>query len=700
MSSQTFVFLLLILTGLFFAFPVGDYLYKNETASSVSYLNFTLDDHGYSIVKVAGVESFLLKDGSPMTNSSDISDVLHEYYVKTYYPTSTELDNLRGLITRFNDSRNNGYDYKNKEEYFCRNEVLYANGKISISGKPITCTNETTCQKNAMILYSIYSEGWGLGSITQIFQPLKDFALSSFAMDAILANYTARLDALNDSNAWATMDYIKNNTDALKAYSLKVEATPFRIPRLNDSKDKTACTRVCWGACPSLDLDQAALDSIKSTSTALSAKVAPLNGFQITQTRLSTQTIARLAHASNESTAASFLYRFNALNASGVLAIVSANATLTHVSNSSLSEGNARLTYLQTSIPAEIAARNFTATESKLREYAALSPYLSNLSVVLSKEFDDTKKAKDTNSAYLTELETKDLDPASSASFTLIKNRTADLDLRFRDGLTSAQLGILKSNYSGLSTRSQALLRSDNDQPAAKSVVLLNSMAKHVNAELANFSATSKIIDTSQFETNPTMTFGSISVIVFVGFSSLALLVFLYLMVSMRAEGSRGKKVLTSAFVCGIVFILVFSIFTFVLLNKTAHSATLSDFKSDLGTKTEAAVFVDLRAAPYDVGNNMALCGRQLSDALAAKNLSTSLYVISSSACDSPRANLSLNRTDCLARMENSTGGSSFRLSFTNQTEPLKLSIIYRSVAEINGNADYYRSCPIVSVFG
>ena len=75
--------LLIVIMSVFsvtFAFQMTDYLYSGEHITTVTYENFTLSGSSYSLVKVGATENFILKDGNPLMNESDITTVLKAYY--------------------------------------------------------------------------------------------------------------------------------------------------------------------------------------------------------------------------------------------------------------------------------------------------------------------------------------------------------------------------------------------------------------------------------------------------------------------------------------------------------------------------------------------------------------------------------------------------------------------------------------------
>ena len=159
MTSHRFVVCLLLLFGLSAAaFSPADYLFPSEDNVSINHVDFNDGGHSYSIIQLNGIDTFLTRDGELVTNESDIEDLLYTYYVNEHYPSQEELDELRGLIDKFNESRNDGYDFKGKEEYVCRDDVLLSNGKIIISGEKVICNDEESCERNAMLLFSVYGE--------------------------------------------------------------------------------------------------------------------------------------------------------------------------------------------------------------------------------------------------------------------------------------------------------------------------------------------------------------------------------------------------------------------------------------------------------------------------------------------------------------------------------------------------------------
>lgn len=700
MTSHKSVVFVLLLLGTLSAFTASDYVYKNETNVSVSYTNFTLEGKQYSLVKFNSVDTFLLRDGEPLVMEGDIQSAVHEYYMSLYYPTDSEIQELKDLIERFNDSRNDGYDFKNKEEYICRDDILLSNGKVTVSGHPVRCIDDESCEENAMLLFSVYGEGLGLGSPTVILAPLKNFTPASLAMDSILANYTYKLDNMDTSNVADTITYIEDNADELKTYSLQVEKNLFRTPRLNDSADRAACTGKCWAICPSFDLDQNAADQIKEKAADLAEKIAPITNYEGISGTIYVNSQARLSYAGNESLADYYFELFGDVNSTGADVISLGQEAVAHVANATLTADLNRLRSMHSTIPEDIVARNFSNLDVDVAEYTALIGKVNSSAVLLLNEYNETRDAKNVADSTMLALETKEMDPASLVTFELLKNHTIDIDAQFRDGLTISQLQSLRANYTEVTSRAQELLKSETDLPATKALLLFRGFARRINTGIAAFATATQVMPAEDIPENPLLAFGGFSTLLFLSLASIALLVFLYLLVSVNFQLPRSRHVLLAAFVCSLVLLFCFSVFLFLFLNKTSTNATLNEFLADFDSRNSTSIVVDLRNASYADSQAMAECATSLADSITTKNKSWTMYTLTGTTCRETTSGGGGSNTTlsaCLEDVENES--SAFMLGYSATNAPPKFSIIYFNRAEIKANSDYYDSCPLVALF-
>ena len=160
-KPYAFIAVLFLLSGLAFAINYADYYYTSESDVTVTTEDFTLDGTAYSLVSFDGDPTFLLRGGEIVSESSTISQVIHDYYAQNYYPSEEDLNELKALVERYNESRNDGYDWKDKEETACRG-VLFTDKRIEvyIEGKmeKLWCHDEASCDINAKLLYQAYHE--------------------------------------------------------------------------------------------------------------------------------------------------------------------------------------------------------------------------------------------------------------------------------------------------------------------------------------------------------------------------------------------------------------------------------------------------------------------------------------------------------------------------------------------------------------
>lgn len=697
MTSLRFAAFLLLLVGFAFSLNVSDYLFANETNATINYTNFTVNGTSYSLVKINGAETFLLKGGNIVSDKPELSSVLYSYFSRLYYPNKTELDELKSLIDIFNKSRNDGYDFKGKEEYVCRDDILLSNGKITVSGEPVRCVDNETCEKNAMLLYSVYGEGLGLGSPSVILDPLMQFTPYSLEIDRLLSNYSQRLATANESNIADTLRYIKNTSVNLKNLSLKIESTIFRTPRLNDTADRKACEFKCWAICPSFDLNQSAADQIVLKSGQLADKVVPLTDFTSLSNNVYNRTVTRQDHLKKENQAKFYEDALSPLNETGAEAIALGEEAVARISNTSLSARLDSLKSLHETIPDDLSKRIFTTMDADIETYKSLQDEVSGRSLILLTQYNSTRDAKNTANSLILVLESKDLDPVSRKSMLVLENETEDLDAQFRDGLTMEESAALETEYGKISERAQDLLKSESDTPATRVLLLFRGFARNVNSGIAQVAEQT---DTPPAEIPGGPVIFLFSLLVFLSSASLLILLFLYVFATVRFTVPQTGHILAAALILLVSLLLALSVFTYLFLGRTSNDATLPEFLSDLNSKQNVSVVVDLRNASFADAAAMKSCGSTLAGSLEEKNKTPSIFTLTQNTCTLSYlngTNRSLSSSECLKDIRDSE--SSFVLSYSQANQPPRFSVIYQSKAEIRANLDYYESCPLMALF-
>ncbi len=698
MTSHKAVACLLLLAAVSAAFNVSDYLYPQEQNSSIAYTNFSSGNSSYAIVKVNGSYAFLLQNGDPVTNQTQMDSILYTYFVQQYSPSQSDIQNLLSTIQTFNLSRNDGYDFKNKEEYTCRDDVLLSTGKITVNGQPVVCRDNASCTQNALLLFSVYGEGLNLGSADALVGPLMDFTPVSLRMDDLLNNYTVMLNNLNQTNMGPTLDYISNTSAELKPDAIKIEHTIFRTPRLNDSADRQACNLVCYAICPSLQLDENAAQSIHDQAVALDQKIGPLSNYQGVSDQIYNSTQMRMEHLKTENRAVYYPDQFAPIAATGGAAIALGDDALSHVQNNTLSGKLDQLKSLNTTIPQDISERNFTTMDGDISTYQNLTALVSNSSTAMLAVYNDTKNAKNIENSLILVLQTKDLDPVSAKSLELLVNDSSDIDAQFRDGLTVAQLQSISANYSNLTSRAQLLLQSESDTPATRVLLLFRGFARRINTGIAEVAEKSSVSPSTIPQTP--LVLGAFSALFFLSFGSIVLLIFLHIFSASRFRIPKTGHILGAAMLSIIMILLLFSVFMYLFLGKTSTDATLPEFLSEFNSKKTAAIVVDLRNASSSSTAAMEACAGSLASSFGAKNKTYSIYTLTPTSCTSTSqqgTNASYNARDCQSSIN--AADSSFVLGYAPSNQAPRFSVIYQNKAQINANLDYYQSCPLVALF-
>ncbi len=684
--------IVLLLFGLFSAANLSSFLYSNESASNLTYQNFTKNGTSYSLVLISSNPTFLLVNGELSVNRSEIQSTVREYYLNNFYPNSSELDNLKNLIDRFNKSRNDGFNgtsFANKEEYVCRNEVLASNGRVTILGEPLVCKDQASCQRIAQMLFGVWNEaGLRLGSPTVIYDGLILFTPSSLAMDSLLSNFTTRLSSSNENNIYDNLEYIRSNADLLTGYTDKIEKTVFRTPRPNDQADRTACIGRCYGLCPAMDLDQALIPQIKNAAANISAKARFLKNYDLYSNLVFNETLNRISFSNNESAAKQYIAAFNSINSSSRELVRKNGQLLQLVDSPPLESTYNRYLSLSSSIPTQINSRNFTQIDSKLSEMQAASDDLVQLYQNISYSFELTKNASRDANKQILFLSSKDLDPSTSASLDLLKERVNSLNSRFGSKVPASSLGSMEANYSQLLNESTAILESDTEVPTSKATNLLRSLSKKTNYGLLDF------ISQTHMNVAPDNLFIILSVLLFLGFSSLFALIFFYSVLSLRAISSQFRQVMMFVFIAVMVGLLFFSTTSFVFFKKTSTDSNVAEYLSDFKSKNSVAIVVD-GGSNVQVSPAMLSCAQMISNSLSSQNKSVWVYSLKSDSCSI--SSISGNSSDTLSACNSSISRSDSKIFLKADSsgalvDPM-FSAIYDNHATYLGNAQYFNYC-------
>jgi hypothetical protein len=371
------------------------------------------------------------------------------------------------------------------------------------------------------------------------------------------------------------------------------------------------------------------------------------------------------------------------------------------VVNETLSQKLAQLKTLHTGIPADIDARSFEGMEADMEEYRSLIPAVKEMAESELEAYEKALSSKNDVESMLTVLETKDLDPASLSTHDDIVVEVEALNDEFaKVPLSQEDLADFDSQYSLIFRKTTELLQSEKEEPASRVLLMFRSLSRQMNSQIADTAEDSSAFSSTEVYDNPTVAFGLFSGSMFLSLFSLVLLMLLYILVSSKSKIPGVRQVVGALFVCSLIVLLSVSVLTFIFLNDTSSDATFNEYIADFATKTDSAVVIDSREAPYMDSQAMNLCGEKLAGYLEADGKSWTVYsLISEDQCivSSESGNTTYTAEECLAQIDQHE--SSILVGYSQIRQPMHFSIIYKNMAQIQADASYYQSCPFAALF-
>ncbi len=690
----------LLLSGLVFPFTASDYFFGSESDVTVTSDDFTIDGSDYSIIYFDGEATFLLKDGKVVENTDEIASAIYDYYIMNFYPSDDDINELINLTLEYNISRNDGYDWKNKEEYTCR-EIMFTDKRIDmyIDGEmqKLWCHDEESCDLNAKLLFQAYHDYTGWSSYEHAREPLEQFAYASYGNDAILGNISEKLNNMNEETVVETIEYIQESIPILEGYAEDIESTTFRTPRMDDEDDRDDCYLRCYGLCPSFDLDQNILDDLDEKADEVYDMLGPLANYETTSASIRDNTEMRLAHYENMTTAAGYDAIFAPVEKEGLVVEDFAYNVTALVSNTSFSMKVDRLSELRTQIRSDINSNNFDNLDSDISEYEDLVETVDEGAYSLYAIYNKSLTAKVSAEKILFEVGTRDLDPVGTDTYEELKLRMSELDDEFNLARSASDYEGVEANYSGITNDALALLGSAESGGASTAMVFFRSFARNVNEGIADFAESTEITEVEEIPDNQVITFGSFTLLVFISFTAIILLLFFYFI--KVYGGSEAKYVVITGFFLGLILVGFFSAFLYVFMYKTSTDATMDEFLVDFDDRENVALVVETTLANAAEESAMKTCAAHMANSMEENNKTVTIYYLSSGGCKkvSGSSETNLGEEDCAIEIGNAD--SAVYLNPSETIDQPVLQTTFMSKAEIYATSDYYNSCPLSTVF-
>ena len=710
MSSSRILLFLIVISAFSFcaSFDPSDYLYSGESSSSITYTNFTINGTDYSLVKIGGKESFLLTGDQPISDNVTITQVMKDYYLKTYYPSQSELTALKDLVKAYNASRNNGElkPYPGKEEYTCR-EIVFVDGRVKYGSIPIVCKPDADyCNYSGILIYQYLTAQNAvppLGSPAAFVPLIRDFSFSSYYTDYIILNITKKLNSSSEYEMYDNIKYVKSQVPALKSNLTKIEATKFTMVWKDSSKSWVTDVNH-WGYCPPIDLNDSLLDKIDSAAGTILSKMGPFANYSTSSSAISASTAARIKYRSEMTNVSYYSAIYNPLSAQAADVIAFGEYSSARVSNSTLKSDLASLKSLHAKINQSIQSKDFSTIEEDLKKYPALITSVNMTAHDAFVSYNESVEAKNSADSLIFILETKELDPLARGEADRLKNATLILDASFADGLTPDNYTLITKAYGNVSSQALSILRKSRESPGSMMVLSFRSFARKVNGGIVSFMQSSGM-DVSGVPEKKTLTFGGFSLIALLSLGAICTLSFLMVLARASSVMKRSfKYVLVALFLLAMLSLTTFSAFLFVYLDRTSFDANIEEFLADLGTKKSVAVIVDMNNAPYGTKESMKSCGALVASELFGKNRSSTLYYLDATGCTQVSfykgGNTTFTKASSSCEDSAKQAETSITLNYSSTLEKPRFSSLYTSSADIAADESYYNSCPLAGIFG
>jgi hypothetical protein len=246
----------------------------------------------------------------------------------------------------------------------------------------------------------------------------------------------------------------------------------------------------------------------------------------------------------------------------------------------------------------------------------------------------------------------------------------------------------MEANYSQILNESTVILESDTEVPASKATNILRSLSKKTNYGLLDF------ISQTHLSVSPDYLFIALSILLFLGFSSLFALVFFYAVLSLRAISNQFRQVMMFVFIAVMVGLLFFSTTSFIFFKKTSTDSNVAEYLSDFNSKNSVAIVVD-GGSSAQISPSMLTCAQSISNSLTPLNKTVAIYSLKSDSCSISSSNG--NSSDTLLACNSSISRSDSKIFLKADSsgalvDPV-FSSIYDNHATYFGNAQYFNYC-------
>jgi len=691
-SQYLLAFLALLLCAPFAAqFQVAPYLFLGETASDVNYTTFAAGNGTATLVRVGGAETLLLLDDKMLTDKSQISSVLTEYYTKNFYPSQTDLSDLEKYALAFNKSRN----YQTK--YGPAEQTCLTGGTFLVY-KP--CDSIPTCMQTASLVCSITgSEGCIIDLLaTHIY----DYQKSIKKLNDAYAKFDASYRGLTPATLASSLTSMDEAFVLMKAGADEVKVSKLRFP----DGGYTAC-RDCLGICPDSHFDFAAITSGREKVASIKDKAAYFMLLDTIVDKIAISTSERVKYRAGEETAILYKPKFDSAKASfaGMTAQVVEAKKL--VADSDFVASANTFLAKEDELNQKMQTRDFAGFDATLSAYQsagrALMLVVNNSTAPYQIALNSQDDAGD--GIIKAQWRVNRLSKASIDSYNSLADRKNKLDAQFKPPMTSAQYTALSASYAGLTTDSKtyvAASASFQDSVFGVGNSLGRASVDGVMGVVASMTPVSFKTRLSVAKYVPVLVVGAIDV------AMLAVGIMLFVGAFYYFHGFFRSKLAISGWaltLLGFVFVLLIgSVGMYSIIANSDKFVSFTEFMDTVKASPSAVVMMDETGVSSTASAAMKNCANQIEMQLRMMNKTVRKYYINGNLCNSiiPKASNGGNYTyeaktglvaaDCLNAIPDVPV---FDLRYSVENQPPVFTTIVTKSAIIKGNEGYYGKVPM-----
>ncbi len=680
---------LMFVLGILFPLSLSEYLFVGE--ANVESEEFDALGSHYEIVSIEGVESLLIKNEQIVEDQSEIEDALQEYYVKHYYPSTPQINNISSILALYHESRENGDMWTNVEEEECRMALFLDAGLFSCTNdsevRPTTWAEArgNDCYMLASVICEEYGEYLGCSDPWDILPLVKDFAFSSNGMNEIDNRTTTNLASVTEDNIYDVFLQLQEDIDSMKEYEEKLENTIFRVPIGGAEECGT-----CLGICPPIIISEEYLESAEEQVDELLPQMEYIGEYKQVAAGIYASTMERKGYYSVNLLRAYYASLFSPEKQRAIELIADADEVLELVSDDKVLSNSQRAGELLLEIGGKLNDSDFGIINTSRSELNAKLNVLEEEIAFSWEVYENASEAKEIADSLFFTLETKSLSDEDLAEFSFLKSEKRTQDRSFVDGLSPEKYLQMTEKYLELSAGASEMLQRGETTEVV--VDTFKGAGMKTNSGLSDLVTTMIPLQRTEREELSGYAPLLVSSLSFFSLSSLA--IFLLVFVSAIFAGIfRNKLVLLGGILilgCSLLFAGIISGGIFFVLSSSSTDASFTDFQSSVLSSSQVSIMVNSNEAPAGAASSMMECAQELASELEGREVI--IYEKLDGSC-------LINNSITLAECYNTIDEPIIVLAYSTEGEVPQFSTGFVYKGTFYGDEEYFSQCQLAKGF-